>query len=270
MINKITYTNSRGESITFGEGVWGFGDTDLFDSESDYDTIGGKILSFKSKIKTYSLEAYLSGPESERRRLADITSYDRIVGKPGRLTAGECYMECYVNGVASHDWYQLEEMYAATLSIVTDAPVWVRRKSITLDSASEPEADGLDYPHDFPFDYLHSTGASMTLNNPFMLPAKCDITFVGPCVTPYVIIAGNRYQVDCTIERGQLLTIKGFGKRDVILRNRNGTEVSLFDKRVSEPGARPFEEIPVGKSQASWGGSQSIEVALYEERPTPW
>ncbi len=39
---------------------------------------------------------------------------------------------------------------------------------------------------------------------------------------------------------------------------------------MTEDGARPFAEIPVGRSVASWSGSYNVEVVMYEERCSPW
>ena len=103
-----------------------------------------------------------------------------------------------------------------------------------------------------------------------MLPCACDIAFAGPCVQPYVIIGGNRYQVRSTVEAGQLLLVRGYGGKDIAIRHSDGTERSAFAQGVREPGANIFAEVPVGDSVASWSGSYNVSVTLYEERTTPW
>ena len=270
MIDVIRYVSSTGEEIAFGEGCWHFGETDIFDTSRAHRSIGGRITGFSDDIREMSLRVECSGPEGERGRLADVLSYDVRTGRPGALWANGCYMRCWIPGVSPQDWHQLEDMYAADLTVVTDEPVWVRTASATLESRDDLVIGGLDYPHGYPHDYLYSSGASVVLENPFRLPAKCDIYIPGPCADPYVIIAGNRYQVLCSVDKGQLLVIRGFGDRDIFVRHSDGTERSVFDRRVTEDGARPFAEIPVGRSVASWSGSYNVEVVMYEERTSPW
>ncbi|MCI8305805.1 MAG: hypothetical protein HFJ69_04415 [Enterorhabdus sp.] len=270
MIDVIRYVNSIGEEIAFGDGCWHYGETDIFDTSRAHRSIGGRITGFEEDIREMHLRVELEGPEEERKRLADVTSYDVRTGRPGRLWANGCSMSCWIPGISSSDWHQLDGMYTAELGVVSDDPVWVRAASVTLESRDDLVVGGLDHPHDYPHDYLYSSGASVVLENPFRLPAKCDIYIPGPCADPYVIIAGNRYQVLGSIERGQLLAIRGYGDREIVVRHSDGTERSLFDRRVTEDGARPFAEIPVGRSVASWSGSYNVEVVMYEERCSPW
>lgn len=215
MIGAIRYVNSIGEEIAFGEGCWHYGKTDIFDTSCAHRSIGGRITGFERNIREMSLTVELAGPEEERRRLADVTSYDVRTGQPGTLWADGCSMRCWIPGAALSDWYQLEDRLTAELTVVSDDPVWVRSASVTLESRDDLVVGGLDYPHDYPHDYLYSAGASVVMENPFRLPAKCDIYIPGPCSDPYVIIAGNRYQVLGDVDKGQLLIIKGLrGPRD--------------------------------------------------------
>lgn len=266
----IAYENSLGERIAFGEGCWHYADTDVFDTSQAHRSIGGRITGFDRGIAEMSMKVWLDGPEEERRRLADVTSYDVRTGRPGTLWANGCRMSCWIPGIAPKDWYQLEDMYCAELTVVSDDPVWVRTASVTLEARADLEIGGLDYPHDYPHDYLYSSGTSVVIENPFRLPAKCDIYIPGPCTDPYVIIAGNRYQVRGSVDKGQLLVIRGYGDREIVARSSDGTERSLFDRRVTEEGARPFAEVPVGRNVASWSGSYNVEVVMYEERTSPW
>ena len=270
MIGTIRYVNSIGEEIVFGEGFWHYGKTDIFDTSCAHRSIGGRITGFERDIREMSLTGELAGPEEERRRLADVTSYDVRTGRPGTLWANGCSMRCWIPGAAISDWYQLEDRLTAELTVVSDDPVWVRSASVTLTARTDLEYGGLDYPHDYPHDYKSSAANSMAIVNPFRLPAKCDIYIPGPCRDPYVIIAGNRYQVRTEVQEGQLLVIRGYGDREIAVRHSDGTERNAFAERVTDDDARPFAEIPVGRHTASWSGSYNVEVVMYEERTSPW
>lgn len=275
MIRKLVYENSRGESVVFGgESGWHFRDTDIFNLAQTYSAVGGKIVGFERGVSEFSLMSYMRrGSDAERDRFINIVSYDSRVGVPGRLYAGASYMECYVMGYELANWHIFDYWMDVDLKIVSDHPAWVAKAEANLVPERREEVAGLNYPHGYPHNYGYDSGNSNIITNPFQLPAKADIYFAGPCVQPYVIIAGNRYQVRATAENGELIVIRGFeqrgAKQGVFLRGRDGTERAIFAQGVREPGAMCFAEIPVGQHSASWGGNFPIAVEMYEERNTP-
>ena len=276
MIHEMRYVNSRGDEIAFGgdRGVWRFGDTDLFDISAKHEEVGGVIVGFDAGITNSTLSVFMrSGTVDERNRLIDVISYDRRVMSPGRLYAGESYLECYISGHALTDWQWFDGMLNADLEVTSDHPAWIRSVPQTLYTVDELEYGGHNYPYDYPHNYLYSAGTSMNITNPFMLPAACDIVFPGPCVNPYVIIAGNRYQVNVSADKGQLIIVKGFGKpgkKGIFLRSATGQDRKIFAAGVREPNAQIYAQIPVGTHIASWTGRMNIEVIMYEERSSPW
>lgn len=272
VITQMRYVNSLGEEVSFGGGPspWRFGQTDLLDASLDHRSVGGAITSFDAGIAKRSLRVYLvDGTEEERDRFADVLGADARLMRPGTLWAGGCYMRCYASALAYSDWYQLDGMMTADVTFTAERPMWVRESSHVLAVYDEP-AGGLDYPHDHAYDYAYSSGTTAVIDNASPLPCRCDIAFPGPCDNPFVIIAGNRYQVMASAARGELIIVRGFGRRkDIVLRSASGAEQSIFAKGVREPGANVFAEVPPGQSVASWDGSSNIGVTLYEERWTP-
>lgn len=279
MIKTLKYVNSLGESVVFGgetddgkRSPWHYGKNDLLSFDLDYDTVGGAITSFYSGVRKFDLRVFLSrGTLAERNRFVDVVSYDTYVGEPGTLYLGDSYMRCYVCEYDPTKWHVSDGRMMADLTIASDQPVWVRKVSKTLMNYSTTLTGGLDYPYDYPFDFLFSKGSSDSIVNPFMLPAKCDIMFPGPCIDPYVVIAGNRYQVRVTATKGQLVVVRGFGKKkDIVLKDASGSERSIFANGIREKGAQIFAQVPVGESQITWAGAFNIQVDLYEERYSPW
>lgn len=267
----ITYTNSRGESVefTFERRPWCYGETDVFDMAQEYNSVDDVITSFASGIRKLKLTAILLDDSmAERDRFADIISYDTRLCRHGRLTAGSSYMECFVYAYSVSNCAR-EGLAVYDLQIVSDRPVWVQKRTVTLMRAERESGGGLNFPHDFPHNYSQGEQASSVVTNPFQLPCAVDIAFPGPCRQPYVIIAGNRYQVMEEAAKGQLIIVRGFGQRDVVLRSIDGSERSIFAKRVNEPGARIFGTVPPGKSNAHWPGSYNVALDLYNEGLVP-
>lgn len=272
MIHELTYVNSLGKSFTFGgESSWHFGETDIFNLSLEYSTLGNKITSFDTTTREFALRAFTRyGSLEERNELVDIVSYDTYVCTPGKLYAGDSYLECYIYGFDS-DWWQLgDDNFAVDLKIISDSPAWIREHTISLMAGEVSTTGGLDYPHDYPHNFQVPAGSSAVVKNPFMLPAKVDIAFSGPCSSPYVIIGGNRYQVDATANRDELILVKGFGQKSITLREVDGDTKNIFSYGHREQGANIFAEIPPGINYASWPSSYNIELTLYEERRVPW
>lgn len=274
MAFELVYENSLGERVSFGgdrKNLLRFGETDLFGIDLDYESTGGVITSFDPGIKDRGLTVFMMrGTVEERNRFVDVVSYDTRTASSGRIHCGDSHIEGYFRQVPFEDWYQLEGMFAADCSFVSDTGVWVREVKQTLYATDELEIGGHNYPYDYPYNYLYSSGSSTILTNPFRMPCKCDIVFPGPCVDPYVIIGGNRYQVKGAFSKGQLVIVRGFGEKDVLLRSQNGSTRSIFGSGIKADGDHIFAEVPVGDSIASWTGAYNIEVALYEERLSPY
>ena len=273
MIREIRYVNSLGAEVTFGGEAehWGFGETDLLDFGMEYNEVGGRITSFTSGIAQKSLQVYLwDGTEEERKAFVDVLCVDARRGKPGTIYAGDSYLTCYASGLAMAEWYYFEGMLTATITITAERPVWVRDHRQTLKAYAAPEG-GLDYPHDYAYDYTYSSGTTAVVSNPSPLPSPVDIAFPGPCTNPFVIIAGNRYQVMASAAKGELILVRGYGrKKDIILRSASGDEQSIFSAGIRKANAHVFSEVPSGDSVASWDGVNSIELTVYEELITPW
>ena len=277
ILMPMSYTNSAGEVIDFSgalpgsRAVYRYGVTDIFNMSLEYSTVSDVITAFRSGIRKMSLTIILDGGGvEERNRFLDVISYDTRACSHGRLTAGSSYMECYVLGYdISHA--HMDDLAVYDLTLVSDRPVWVRKHEVVLAYEKAEATEGLDYPHDYPFDYGHSDGPSADFVNPFALPSACDIVFPGPCFQPYMRIGSNLYQVMEDVQENGLLIVRGHGQeKDIIVRSIDGTERSVFDKGVRKPGAQIFDPVPPGKSAVAWSGTMNVSVTLYDEGLAPW
>ena len=280
MIREIKYINSLREEIVFGgessqeaserNGEWHFGENDIFNVDLDYESVGDSITEFTTGIREFSLTAYMTdGSVAEKNRFVDVISYDTYTGNKGRLYVGDSYMDCWISAFEISRYHYFDYFAVYNLTIVTDNPVWIRTETVTLAQRTSTPVGGGNYPRNYPRNYLKANSTSTSIVNNFRLPAKCDISFAGPCVTPYVIIGGNRYQVNATAEKGQLIIIRGYGNKSIVLKDSGGAEESIFSAGVRESGAMVFQEIPVGENLVSWPGTPNIEVKMYEERRSP-
>lgn len=147
---------------------------------------------------------------------------------------------------------------------------WWRRvvKTFMMDTSGGGEY--LDYPHDYPFDYQVSTSAIITPS--VLMPSDVYLVFYGPAVNPYIIVGGNRYQVNVSVPAGGYLVVDGRDKT-IMLTLADGTVQNVFSSGVRGSGAGGgsyiFEQIPAGTNEVTYDGSFGFDLGWYEEEGEP-
>ncbi|MBB3171806.1 hypothetical protein [Parvibacter caecicola] len=270
---KMRYVGSNGDEVVF----WGrkapfqYGRSNLFDLDQEYRSTGGRITGISRSIREIGLTVFMRGGSlAERDRFLDIISYDARELKPGKLWVGQSYISCFFLSYEVSEALKYESQAVYECTLVTDQPYWVRSKRYTLTGGSGEIAGTLDYPRDYPYDYVRHSDNMDQIANPFPTAAKVNIAFAGPATEPYLRIGQNRYQVHRSVERGQLLLVRGFGpKQEIVIRHSDGTETSALSDGERSAGAYIFATVPPGRHTAAWGGNNAIEVELFEERSAP-
>lgn len=266
----MTYTNCAGESIDFAPGsTWGYGKTNLRDWEWDYDTAGGAASGFRRGPRDFTVDVFMrGGSAAERDRACDVLDRDVREGTPGVLSAGGSSMRCYAVAFSKDRWWHDGSRMRAEITFHADEPVWVRERTVSVPRDSGQRiGSGLDFPIAYPYDYSREDRASR-IESPFPSPCRFRMTVYGPAENPYVIIAGNRHQVNASVPDGGLLIIDS-AAGTITLRGRSGDESSVFASGVRAPGARVFAPLPGGASSLSWPGDFGFDVTFIEERSEP-
>lgn len=129
----------------------------------------------------------------------------------------------------------------------------------------------LDYPHDYPYDY-QETSYTGGITPSVLTPSDVYLVVYGPAVNPYVIVGGNRYQVNVTVPAGGYLVVDG-RKKTILLTLADGTVQNVFSSGVRGSGAGGgsyiFERIPAGTSEVTYDGSFGFDLGWYEEEGEP-
>ena len=129
----------------------------------------------------------------------------------------------------------------------------------------------LDYPHNYPHDY-QATSSTADVTPSVLTPSDVYLAVFGPAVNPYVIVGGNRYQVNVTVPAGGYLTVDG-RKKSILLTLADGTVQNVFSSGVRGSGAGGgsyiFERIPAGTSEVTYDGSFGFDLGWYEEEGEP-
>ena len=273
MLEKLQYVNHENETFDFGEnGVYVQAD-DLHDYAWNVTKKNDRITSIAYTTTTKKLVAVIKcGTEAAgiaaRNKLLEITEKDVLALQYGKIIIGDYYMRCYVTASAKTDYLITKQYMIATLTITTDLPYWIKETAFNFTDQEDAETStsgGLDYPFDYPHDY-HNSVANKFIKNTGFMPANFRMVMNGACINPAVYVGGHLYQVNCTVEDDQYLTIDSVTKT-VKLTNKDGTETNVFGSRNKE--SYVFEKIPSGQNTVSWTGNFNFSIVLLEERSEP-
>lgn len=200
-----------------------------------------------------------------RNRLYEITEKDVLAEKPGRLILDGYYLSCYVTESQKSEFLYRKRHMKLALTVTTAYPYWCRETKNSYMKGQQAELKGLDYPTDFPFDYILSVTYN-TLFNPNFVASNFIIRIFGACSTPAITIGENTYKVNCEVGENEQLIINSKDKT-IQLKQSNGAVVNKFKNRDKEHYI--FERIPPGTTNIGWDGSFGFDVVLIEERSEP-
>lgn len=140
-----------------------------------------------------------------------------------------------------------------------------------MPSGSDSEGSYLDYPFDYEYDY-QKTSYTGSVTPSVLTPSDVYIVVYGPAVNPYVIVGGNRYEVDVTVPAGGYLIVDGRDKT-IKLTLSDGTVQNAFSYGVRGGGAGGgsyiFEPVSSGEQDVAWDGTFGFDFGWYEEEGEP-
>lgn len=238
-------------------------------------TLGARGISAQARrAREVSVDAaFLDPAEADRlRRAADI---DVSRGRPGTLTyGGEWTQAAYIT--AADPGTIRGRYHTATLTVVLLDGVWRRAHTVEVRPRTDGEAsEFLDMGFDAPFD-LSPSARQVSLATAQYAESPVKLVIYGPATNPYVIIGGNRYQVDVTVQAGARLVVDGASwPRTIELVGADGSRTDCFaaGHRGSGEGGGEyvFQPLPAGSPEVAWPGSFGFDIVWYEqEGEPPW
>lgn len=267
MLEKIKYTNSRGESVEFGQDGRYANYSDLRDYGWSYSADDRYIKGIYRDVKKASLPCVFVGADArEKRNTAfEIFEHDVVAKRKGKLEINGWYLNCFIMGTQNAEY--LEDRYMkTTFDVVTDDPVWRQETLISFSKGVEIVDDGMDYPYDYPYDYAARRSGARTITSPFRFPSDFKLTIYGPATRPQIVIGGHVYQINEDLLEYERVEIDSVEKTITHFSASNRKE-NWFAKRYKPESI--FEKLPAGVSTLSWDGSFGFDMAVYGERSEP-
>lgn len=273
MLDAMKYVNSKGETITFGVGIY-VNYNDIRDYEWEYVSKSNRIAGFRKSIAKKSIPLVIARESREkmiaaRDELYQVIERDVINNIPGKLYIGDFYLECFLHGSKNSGYLAGRDMQT-TLTLVTDRNVWINERKYNFtpkngQQSEETTETYMDYPYDYEYDYS-ATVLAYLIENQGIIGADFLMLIYGPCINPSVAIAGHPYTVNCELKSGEYLVIDSL-MRKIYKVLVNGEQVNQFHLRDREYGI--FLQIPEGVSTVTWDGSFGFEMTVFEGRSEP-
>lgn len=268
----IYYVNSKNEIAYLDRYPFKMlSDTSLFDYEWGYETKrNNRIKNIKKSTKTASVSITVLGRSQQEyyqniARLYEILDYDCATGNPGKLYCGRYYLQCYFCKGEKPKKYINVLRTTVNFTVVTDLVDWVKETvtSYRKRQAAGTDVAGIDYPHDYAFDYM---SAFPTVNNTSFYASDFVLTIYGACGDPMIQIGDNIYNVHVLLRKGDYLVIDSRNKKITRVLN-DGTRFNEFDKRNKDHYI--FEKIPQGLQPVSWESNFDFDISILDERGEP-
>lgn len=270
------YISNNGDTIDFGEGSPYYADSDeLRKYEVKASLVRNAVTRFEHEAAKVTMPISISAATQEEGaalldRLQQAFDHDVRSNRAGRLEIDEYYTGAFITtfGFDCDDALGLWETEVEAVVLMPN-PVWVLESRREFNPKTGLEASrGLNYPHNFPYNFCSSVTAR-TITNPLSWPCAVRIVIYGEAHNPYIYIGDNRYEVDVDVPDGGILTIDGLDKSKIELRDQYGNVTNVFDKRISGAagsGTYIFEPIKSGVNAITWDGSFKFDVILCGER----
>lgn len=277
-MHRMHYVSSSGERVDLdGGGIFVGTAAGIRSREWSYELSWRGAYGISRDAREATVDAVLSAAAADRlRRLADR---DMSLGAPGRiLVDGEWYQRAYIPKSETSRVFGRRGIAAALTVLLLDGS-WRREVSQEFYAREDEDASGLDFPHDFEYDYGGSA-ASRSVTVDGLLPADVKLTIFGPASSPRVTVTQgsftNVYSADVEVPGGSKLVIDGssFPKSIQLVGTYGETEDRFADGMRGEgagSGSYCFEKLRPGTSSVSWDGSFGFTMTHYqEEGEPPW
>lgn len=272
MLEQLKYINHQNEVFEFGKDGIFVNTNDLHDYEWTVTKRNNKISAFDRAGTSRTLPIIIicktdADGIAARNRLMNVVEKDVLAMKHGKIIIGDYYFRCFVTKSKKSNYLLTKRYTKVNLTLTTDFPFWVKETTNSFHKSGTAESGGtnFDYNFDYPFDYSSET-ASGNLINTGIADTNFKMIIYGACVDPAVYINGHLYQVNCTVNSGEYLTIDSVTKK-ITLTATNGTITNVFKLRNRD--SYIFQKIPPGSNAVSWEGDYGIDITLLDERSEP-
>lgn len=269
MITGLKYTNSNGATFDFDDsGVYPV-PSSVWDWEYEANELNGNIASYSRGSSNIEIPVSISSLVDVRAvmdALYSVAAYDLARDEAGTLSMGEWSMPAALIKSEKVGWWRRNGPVEYSLTFHSPSPWWTR--PVTHQFARfDDETGGLDYPHDYSFDYGVTGGYDFVAVGG-SYAADFLLRIYGPASDPNVIIGGNSYMVNVEVPAGGLLEIDSRAGT-VLLKDAQGNATNAFPYAPDDgagSGRYILQQMEPGYHPVTWDGTFGFDLIVYERR----
>lgn len=269
MLEKITHTNSKNETLNFTSlGIF-VNSNDLRDYEWQVSSSNDKITGFKKGVVKKKLPFVFLVDRKKADEIKDQFyehfDVDVLTQQKGYFTINGYNLYCYATKSVKSDYLVDKKLLKLTLEIQTDEPEWKKEVIKTIDfSKAQASGNSLTYAFSYPYSYISEKTVNVV--NPDFVESDAIIRMYGASENPLVKIGTNIYQVNTSLASNEYLEIDTKNKT-VLKYDGNGRSTNLFHLRNKEDNI--FNKIPNGTVPVSINGEFLVDIVIIETRGEP-
>lgn len=285
-MHNVYYENNFKEKVSFIQWPYMLTGGDIFNGKWDEIENDEHIQGFEKKIQERKIlldiaAVGMTSLAAAVNRLDNVCERDIIATQPGKLYAGNSYLNCYIVGVEKDRWINDLDSISTELKVITDYPYWITETAYQFrkrveQTSGEVEVIGLDYAYDYEYEYVYgasaeSDGTMQHMVNDHYTDSGFKMIIYGPCINPAIRIAGHLYELKATLYDGEYAVVDSSTRysqdRAIYKLQNDGTKVNLYNSRNKD--SEIWQKIPPGRCTVTWNGDFGFDIILFSERGTP-
>lgn len=275
---RLYYVSSSGERVSLdGDGAYVGTAPDVRSREWSYDLGWRGASAISRDAREAKVVAWLTSGAADRLR--GLADRDMLLARPGRVEVDGAWSQRAYVAKSEVDTVYGRRVIRAELTLLLLDGAWRRGVSQDFYPREVTDSSGLDWPHDYDYDYGGSA-VTHTVTVAGLVPADVRLTIFGPCREPRVTVTqgtfSNVYTAAVDVPGGSKLVIDGSSwPKSIRLIGTYGEVEDRFaaGQRGSGAGSGSycFERLRPGTSSVAWDGSFGFELTYYqEEGEPPW
>lgn len=270
-MKQLKYISSQGVECELDGPVSYVGPALDLRSRSWSRTLGYRNLSSVSR-PAREVDIELNTTAAELDRLRRVFDADVSNNTPGVLISGGFRQRALIVEQMPKDTFNLGGYITAALTVVLlDGAWWAIKSESFVPQTGDTDYPWLDFEFDFEFDFGRPPYDSK-VDTGLMDAAPIYMIIYGPAVNPYVIIGGNRYELQTTVPAGAHAVIDG-KNATINLVTATGQKVDIFSagsRGTGQGGGRYiFEPVKAGTQTVSWDNSFGFDLGWYDMEGEP-
>lgn len=267
---ELYYVNSINEKLDFIKLPYLIKEMEELEDFSHIYEVDGEEIIFEDSPAEIPLILNIYAESDEeyknaKNRFFEITQYDVMNRKKGRLYYNGQYVECQLVGSKKKDWCMGIPYTMNYIRMLTTRPYWIRENVYSFQTSDISSTNNKRYMYRYPYRYANGMNDTY-VSNPHFSDSNFKLIIYGPAVNPMVSVGGVPHLTNIVLEEDERLEIDSRAGT-VVKVTKNGECVNAFHNR--QKGRKFFRKIGPGRQNIVWPGTFAFDLVIFEERSEP-